>query len=97
MRTLRTVSAVLVLVLAFGSPAFAHYRVNAASGGSGWVGSPPLPEAAQGQGLVYSQGAQANISPSHFGGLVVACEALRGTAAAVDIFGPGGPGCPHGQ
>jgi hypothetical protein len=103
MRTLRTVSAVLVLVLAFGSPAFAHYRVNAASGGSGWVGSPPLPEAAQGQGLVYSQGAQANISPSHFGGLVVACEALRANPSVVDIYGPplliaGQPsGCPHGQ
>jgi hypothetical protein len=97
MRTIRTLSAVLVLVLAFASPAFAHYRVNAASGDVGWVGSPPLPTAAQGAGLVYSHGAQANISPSHFGGLVVACEALRSTTAAVDIFGPGGPGCPHGQ
>jgi hypothetical protein len=93
----------LVLVIALVTPAFAHYLVNPMSGQIGWTGSPPLPAAAQGQGLEYSPGAQSNISPSHSKGLVTACEALRGNPSVVDIYGPpllidGNPsGCPHGR
>jgi hypothetical protein len=93
----------LVLVLALLTPAFAHFLVNSKTGQVGWVGSPPLPAAAQGQGLDYSPGAQSNISPSHAKGLNTACYALRGNPAVVDIYGPpllidGNPsGCPHGQ
>jgi hypothetical protein len=103
MRKFHAALVALVLVFALLTPAFAHYLVNAKSGSIGWAGSPPLPEAAQGQGLVYSPGAGANISPAHVKGLNTACYALRGNPSVVDIYGPpllinGSPsGCPHGQ
>jgi len=98
-------AAVLILVVALAllTPAFAHVLVNSKNGNVGWVGSQGLPAAAQGQGLVYSPGAQANISPSHGKGLNTVCHALRASPSAVDIYGPplfidGQPsGCPHGQ
>ena len=96
MRKVLAAVIVLVMVLALVSPAFAHMRTI--GGGTGMTGSPALPDAAQGNGLVpggrfgdYLQ------SPSHAGGLNTACYALRGNPSVQDIFGPGGPGCPHGQ
>lgn len=106
MRKSHGIVVVLVLVLALLTPAFAHFLVNSKSGNVGWAGSRALPAAAQGEGLIYSLGAQANISPSHMKGLNTACEALRGNPSVVDIYGPPlttsvdgivPSGCPHGQ
>ena len=95
MRSTLRVVLVLVLVLALVSPAFAHVR--SVGGGSNWTGSPPLPAAAQGNGLVYSFGAGSNISPSHFGGLNTACESLRSNPSVADMWGPPHPTtCQHG-
>lgn len=111
MRRLITLAAALVMALAMmAAPASAHVLVVqdgevqthraerfAELGGLGWVGSPPLP--GQGNGLI--PGGPGGIylqSPSHGNGLNTACETQRDHGnSAVDIFGPGGPGCPHGS
>jgi hypothetical protein len=93
--------AVLVLVLALASPAFAHVLVVTPPGGDvkvGWTGGPALPAAAKGKGLVpggptgsYMQ------SPAHGGGLNTACESLRSNPSQADMFGPPVPQtCRHG-
>jgi hypothetical protein len=94
----------LVLALAMlAGPAAAHVLVVDPPGQEeakgGWVGSPALPEAAQGKGLMPGGPAGAYLqSPSHGKGLNTACEALRANdRSAVDIFGPPTrAGCPHG-
>lgn len=96
MRSLVATIIVFVLVLALVSPAFAHVRLI--GGGPGMTGSPPLPVAAQGKGLI--PGGPGGIylqSPSHAKGLNTACEALRGNPSAQDMWGPPFPHtCNHG-
>lgn len=96
MRSTLVLIVILVMVLALASPVFAHMRLI--GGGPGMTGSPPLPAAAQGQGLV--PGGPGGIylqSPSHAKGLNTACEALRGNPSAQDMWGPPNPAtCNHG-
>jgi hypothetical protein len=62
--------------------------------GGGWVGGGPLPENAQGQGLMQGPGFMQ--PASHGKGLNAACYSLEENSSVVDIRGPG-PNCPHGQ
>jgi hypothetical protein len=101
MRRMMTLLAGIVLVLAMmAAPAAAHVLVVDPPGKGeptgGWVGGPALP--GQGKGLIPGGPAGDYLqSPSHGKGLNTACHALRAHGrSAVDIFGPGGPGCPHG-
>lgn len=92
--------ATLALALAVAGPAAAHDITVSPSGGEvkhGWVGGlAPLP--ANGQGL-FLGGPFGNwpLAAAHGKGLVDACLALQANPSVVDIRGPGGPGCPHGQ
>lgn len=105
MRRTLTVSIVALFALAMmAGPAAAHHLVVVPPGGGqgpgedAWVGGGPLPQAAQGEGLIpggptgsYRQ------SPAHGGGLNTACQRLRAHGnAAVDIHGPGPTTCHHG-
>lgn len=106
-RTLAIGAAVLLVLAMMAGPAAAHIlTVDPPGAGDGppagpfepgsWVGGGTLPSEAQGNGLIPSPfGLQ---PPSHATGLNSACEALRENGnGVVDIFGPGGPGCPHGH
>lgn len=101
MRRMITLVAGTVLVLALmAAPATAHILVvdppGAGQPAGGWVGGPAL--SGQGKGLIPGGPEDAYLqSPSHVKGLNTACYALREHGrSTVDIFGPGGPGCPHG-
>jgi hypothetical protein len=74
-------------------------NVMAGDFSAGWVGSPLFAGDHPGQGLVPGgPGGMFKMSPSHAGGLTNACEAIRDSGnGTVDIYGPGGPGCPHGE
>ena len=98
---------VLTMVLMLGvvaGPAFGHVlEVDPPGGGQGppagqWVGGPPLPEAAQGEGLVVGgpPGEQFLQPPSHAEGLNHACEATQDNDV-VSMWGPPFPEtCNHG-
>jgi hypothetical protein len=102
MRRILAIAAGAAAIAGIGAgPALAHVvSVTPPSGtsveGRGWAGSFGLP--GSGQGLI--PGGPTGtwlISPSHERGLNTACETIRSSGkAAVDISGPGGPGCPHG-
>ena len=92
--------AATALMLAMAIPASAHVRTVTPPGNTdakiGWSGSLALP--ANGQGLIPG-GPDGTwmLSPSHANGLVTACHANESNPSVVDIRGPGGPGCEHGQ
>ena len=93
MRRLRVLIAGSVLLLATAAPAAAHHLVvDPQGGGNGpaagqWVGGGPLPEQAQGQGLIVNF--RGEILPAAHGlGLVQACEATRANGNAVVSFMP---------
>ena len=101
MRSMCTIVAALVLALALVSTSFAHVLVVSPHGSDvkiGWTGGPPLPDAAQGNGLI--PGGPGGIymqPPSHGNGLNTACESLRSNPSVVDMFGPPHPTtCRHG-
>ena len=101
MRSMFTIVAALVLVLALVSSGFAHVLVVSPHGSDvkvGWTGGPALPDAAKGQGLI--PGGPGGIymqPPSHGKGLNTACESLRGNPSVVNMFGPPFPStCQHG-
>lgn len=105
MRKLTLLAVAIMMVGLMAGPAAAHILVVTPPGHdeaiTGWVGGGPLPEQAKGQGLIPG-GPTGEITqpPSHGHGLNTACEAIRGNpsgAGVVDIFGPGGPNCPHGS
>jgi hypothetical protein len=92
----------------FSATASAHnLHVDPPGGGHGThgtVGGAPLPEAAQGKGLIPAGpgGIFGLQSPAHDGGLVSACVALTNNGnSVVTILGPTGPGatptCRHGS
>jgi hypothetical protein len=82
-----------------GGDAVVECNVFTGDFGAGWAGSPLFPGDHPGQGLVPGgPGGIFKMSPSHDGGLITACEALRDSGnQSVSIVGPGGPGCPHGS
>jgi hypothetical protein len=101
MKKLTTALVSLVLIMALASPAAAHVQVVDPPGKDdakvGWVGGPALP--GHGQGLIPGgPTGEVLLTPAHAGGLIQACEAIRSQGqAAVDIWGPPGPGgCAHG-
>lgn len=111
-RTMTVAAAALLAVMMVGGPAAAHHLVvDPPGGGQGpgedaWVGGPPLPEAAKGQGLMDGPPTdpgggdftpQFLQPPAHGKGLNTACEKLRGHGnSAVDIHGPVETTCHHG-
>jgi hypothetical protein len=91
-----SVSALALLV----APAGAHDQTVTPKGGNkvieNWVGAGDLP--GQGQGLVPGgPGGIFTLSPAHVKGLNATCEQLEANPSVVDIRGPGGPGCAHGE
>lgn len=87
------------LMLALAAPAAAHNLTVTPPGTGeakhGWVGALDLP--GKGKGLIPGgPGGTWTLTPAHAKGLNSACHALGGNPV-VDIRGPGGPGCPHGQ
>ena len=98
-------AATLMVLGVIAGPAAAHILVIDPPGnGQGpaegvWVGGGPLPESAEGGGLIAGGPSGAfEQPPAHGKGLNTACESLRANAKeVVDIFGPPTPdGCPHG-
>lgn len=101
-------AAAFGLMFAAAAPASAHHlHVEPHGDGGGthvWVGGEPLPEAANGAGLIPAgpNGVLGLQSPAHDMGLVVACLALNSNGnSVVDLFGPPAPGqeatCRHGS
>lgn len=94
-------AATMLALATMATPASAHILVvdppGAGDPAGGWVGGPALP--GQGQGLIPGgPGGDHLQSPAHAKGLNTACHVQRtNDSSAVDIFGPGGPGCPHGS
>lgn len=103
-RTLTGLTATLFALAMMAGPAVAHHLVvDPPGGGEGpgeaiWVGGGPLPEQAQGQGLIPGGPTGAFLqSPAHDSGLNAACENLRDHGnGVVDIHGPFPPTCHHG-
>lgn len=96
-RGIATIFFSAVLLMAFAIPAGAH-NLTVTPPGTGekhfWVGGGALP--ANGQGLIPGgPTGEFMLTPAHGGGLTTACG-MNGSDV-VDIRGPGGPGCPHGQ
>lgn len=100
-RTMAVVISAAALTVALAAPVAAHNLTVEPRGNAevkhGWVGGGALP--GQGHGLIPGGPPFAPIiqSPAHALGLNTACHATEGNPSAVDIRGPGGPGCPHGQ
>ena len=102
MRKLTLLVLAIMLLGLMAGPAAAHILEVTPKGNdpviTGWVGGGPLPEAANGQGLIPGGPTGAFLQPpSHGTGLNTSCEATEDNPSAVDIRGPGGPGCPHGS
>jgi len=105
-RRLSVLAAATLMVLGMiAGPAAAHVLVVSPPGGGQGpedvrAGGGPLPESAQGEGLIPAgpNGMFGLQSPAHGKGLNTACESLRANGnGVVDIFGPPTPaGCPHG-
>ncbi len=104
-RTLVLAAATFMVLGTIAGPAAAHHLVvDPPGGGQGpgeeaWVGGEPLPENAQGQGLVPAGpgGAFGLQSAAHDGGLNTACVRLRSNGnGVVDIHGPVPTTCHHG-
>lgn len=96
-------TAAIGLTFGAASTSSAHYiHIETPSGQTqhGWAGSEDIP--GQGQGLIPGgPTGEATLSPSHDGGLVTACEAIRANGnGVIDIHGPAAPGvettCRHG-
>lgn len=106
---MRKASLLLTTLLLLGllaGPAAAHNLTvdppGQSDGTAGWVGGEPLPQEVDPDhpGLVVGGPPDDQVmqSPAHEGGLNTACEALEANDNdVVDIRGPGGPGCGHGQ
>ena len=96
-----TIAGAATLALS-GAPASAHLIIVDPPGSEekvGWVGGGPLPEAANGKGLIIGGPSGEYLQPpSHGKGLNTACAALRANGnGVVNIFGPPSPaGCAHG-
>ena len=99
------VTATFAMLGMIAGPAAAHHLVvEPPGGGQGpgdevWPGGGPLPEGAQGEGLIPAGpgGAFGLQSPAHDGGLNTACESLRANGnGVVDIHGPVPATCHHG-
>jgi hypothetical protein len=99
-RTIAILVVTLALLLAFAAPAAAHNLEVDPPGKAdvihGWAGALGLP--GSGRGLIPG-GPDGTwlLAPAHANGLVTACEATEANPSVVDIRGPGGPGCPHGE
>lgn len=95
-KKLSGVLAAAALLGATAGPAAAHF-VEVRGEPKAFAGGGALP--GQGAGLVPGGPPWAPIiqSPAHVKGLNTACYAIRDTNAPIDIYGPGGPGCEHGQ
>ncbi len=97
-RAIATLIFTAVLLVALALPAAAHNLTVSPPGAAephhGWVGALALP--GKGAGLVPG-GPTGDwmLSPAHAKGLIIACE-MNGSDV-VDIRGPGGPGCAHGE
>ncbi|WP_277212397.1 hypothetical protein [Isoptericola croceus] len=100
MRKIIVAAAAAAALTVLGSPAAAHVITVDPPGQSdtkeGWVGGGALP--GQGKGLVPGgPDGSFKLSPAHAKGLNSACKSTEANPSAVDIRGPGGPGCAHGQ
>ncbi len=109
LRRLCVLLSVAALAVVLPAPAAAHHLIVTPPGkdapvfgpGQHWVGGGPLPEAAQGKGLVFSPGFGAMIPAAHGLGLVQACLVHRENGNEVVAFAPPPLGtadvnCQHG-
>jgi hypothetical protein len=92
--------AVAATMATLAAPAAAHNQTVRPPGNDKviqhWVGAGDVP--GQGEGLIPGgPGGTLTLTPAHAKGLVEACERLEANPSVVDIRGPGGPACPHGQ
>jgi hypothetical protein len=99
-RTVAVAVSLAALTLAFAAPVTAHVLTVEPKGNAEvkhvWVGGGPVH--GQRQGLIPGgPGGLFLQPPSHAKGLNTACHATEANPSVVDIRGPGGPGCPHGQ
>lgn len=104
-RIVTLVAAALMVLGMLAGPAAAHHLVvdppgaGEGPGAEAWVGGEPLPEDAQGRGLIPAGpgGVFGLQTPAHDSGLVSACENLLAHGnGVVGIFGPGPTPCIHG-
>lgn len=97
-RSLLGTTLLVLVLMALSSFALAHFLTVTTPSGKVhvvWVGAEDIP--GQGQGLIAGgPGGVFTLTPAHAKGLNNACAATEGNDV-VDIRGPGGPGCPHGQ
>ena len=106
MRTFRLLAVTVLMAGLMAAPAAAHNLEVDPPGNDkvihGWVGGGPLPDSANGAGLIPGGPTGSfNQPPSHAKGLNTACEANEVNPSVVDIRGPAAPHitdpeCPHG-